>query len=529
MLLQFQFVNCRDIQRFHAITSPSEVLSSTSQPNPSNMISIPLYIPTEGPSNKPPSHYSVKPTRAYQTSNSKPSIAELSQLTSDFDYKVLNHVSSVTDTSRQSSQADESSHQEPEIIAQDLNSWASNISNEWPSSIHNFGLSSGIQGRSHSSLVAFAKSTVSPSTRPSNSKSYSPTISSTCIPTAKQSSKPHSYQPSSVKTHSPTPHPSVESTSRPSQPYILASIPYVEVILNAVPWIGSMEGGIIGLLLPGVIMLLHILYLRRGYFNVVRIVDEMIQYYVTKSGVILLYSVVIILCLCVNQIAYVQTHLSYSNDISYYLQVNLPEFDAISTIQSANTLTSFNVLVSSPDSLLSVQSRLAADPRSNAHKYLFPEVFAWSTSEGSVRRGQASSEYINRRLSSNGNSFVIIYHAKKYANLITAEYLSQICQIELAIRENMPCLDKYNYQSIIPTLTAYPDCRTTGINVNNINNVDSAEYSVYFQDNFNLNEKTSALLMSYTQYHTSLCGRTYTPDQLHALINSYTDGKLSHI
>ena len=128
---------------------------------------------------------------------------------------------------------------------------------------------------------------------------------------------------------------------------------------------------ILAVFIPAFVIIFICLFLERHSKESISL--KLSKFYVERSGCILSLTIPIAILLILNQTRFIITNLSFGGDINYYLSVNLAEYDAIGTINTAISQTSLG-------NYLKLQSY--------SHE--------------------------SRRLVSQSSTFIIAYHTKNY-------------------------------------------------------------------------------------------------------------------
>ena len=187
--------------------------------------------------------------------------------------------------------------------------------------------------------------------------------------------------------------------------------------------------------------------------------NDIFNYLVKYSGVYALINFLLVLVLCLHQVAYCyQSNFSVGYNVDYYLRVNSVEFNSYEAVSYAQT-----------------NSQLGAIKYSNNHR---------------------------RHLASSG-TITIIYHTQNYDNLISSsndyQLLLDVCNTENAIR-NLPCIQVGNsYYSILQQLFTDPSiCTLESLKPSSdLTAVYSNPDNSYFLQSNIGSSSNSAIILSY--------------------------------
>ena len=168
---------------------------------------------------------------------------------------------------------------------------------------------------------------------------------------------------------------------------------------------------------------------------------------------LLILNFFVVMVLLINQILLIQMeNIEIGLDISYYLRVNVGEYDNTVAINLASDQNCFNKIKNSD----------------------------------------------SRRLSSS-NSMVIIYHTTSWDDLLQSSELQKICQNEKNVLLNMKCIDSTYRYSIIQNIFVDADCSST-IQVSSDQFREfilMPENQIFFQNNLDRNNPKSSIILSY--------------------------------
>jgi hypothetical protein len=179
--------------------------------------------------------------------------------------------------------------------------------------------------------------------------------------------------------------------------------------------------------------------------------------------------------ICASQATYIINKIHYENQPSYYMQVDLPEFNAVRKIEATQAKNSY----------LSISST-----------------------------------------SSIGNSpdpLYLVYRSNSWSNVLTAENLHAICISERDILKNIGCIDKSAYRSFIPQVFNTTDCRYWTSYEDSIVFLGQAENSDYIADDADPLRPFSNILQSY--FGVGTCKSEQ--ENFASLLNKYADGDIT--
>ena len=175
-----------------------------------------------------------------------------------------------------------------------------------------------------------------------------------------------------------------------------------------------------------------------------------------------------------------------TTDVSYYLKVNLPAYDSVDAINSAQSQNSFNNMVNTVPS-----------------RRVLHEINASMT--------------INRRLDNTGPTLSLVYHTNNWDNLLTDSNLISVCKSEQQIIANMKCLDTSGYKSAIPLVFNPQTCQYLTSYSQSLYVFGLSDNAPYVQDNIDSSNPQSGILLSY--FHLGSCGSSYTYQQFYDSTN----------
>lgn len=177
-----------------------------------------------------------------------------------------------------------------------------------------------------------------------------------------------------------------------------------------------------------------------------------------------------------SQLTYIYNKVHYENDPSYYLQVNLPAYDAVRTIDIAENKASFYSL------------------------------------------GQL--QVSNRRKLLESEALYIVYHTNHWDNILNKTELENICLSEKSILENVNCIDSTNYKSAISEIFDISTCQYWTSYTKAVSYMGQAENADYVAENMNTNFEESAILQSY--FGVGSCDQDFTSEEFTQELNDYT-------
>eukprot|EP01038_Epipyxis_sp_PR26KG_P005369 gene5369-7445_t len=222
------------------------------------------------------------------------------------------------------------------------------------------------------------------------------------------------------------------------------------------------------------------------------------------SLLILIMNVLLAILLIVNQGIYIVNNLSLGTDVDYYLKVDLPEYDAVSAINNAQSLTSFNTMISTTRRLLNEIYHI------NIHEKI-------DDINGIYLLGKAEA-------SNDGAVLSFVYHTSNWDNILTDQDLINICKIENAIvSATASCMDTSNAKSIITTIFDMSTCQYDSSYEDSLSTFGLSENSAFVSQDtaVGTSNPTSPIVISYFQMGT--CSSQYTVTQFNDLINACAD------
>lgn len=195
------------------------------------------------------------------------------------------------------------------------------------------------------------------------------------------------------------------------------------------------------------------------------------------ASVIFTVNLILWITVTIMQSVYVYDTMELGEEVTYYLTVDLPVFDANNAINSATTTYSFNVVVSQATSSVST---------SPEHRHLIPH--------GSLLSHE------KKRLKSTYDTISLVYHFDDYDNLVTEDALVAACMTERNILNNVGCLFSSSYESIIAASLNYQTCEYLTSFNDVAPNFALSDNEYFVQDNpGSVNAPDSAILISYFQ------------------------------
>ena len=197
-----------------------------------------------------------------------------------------------------------------------------------------------------------------------------------------------------------------------------------------------------------------------------------------SSGLISILNIIVTLFVTINMALYTVDHTKlFTTDVSYYLKVNLPAYDSINAISSAQSQNSFNTMVTT------VPTRRVLHERKE-------------------------NITINRRLDNTGPALSLVYHTNNWENVLTESNLISVCKSEQQIIANMKCLDTDGYKSAIPLVFNPQTCQYLTSYSQSLYVFGLSENAPYVQDNVDSSNPQSGILLSY--FHLGSCGSSYS-------------------
>ena len=187
--------------------------------------------------------------------------------------------------------------------------------------------------------------------------------------------------------------------------------------------------------------------------------------------------------------SYLYTHMTYQKSLEYYLRVNLPQYEYIQALSSAATQYSFNTA-------MAVKEEVAL-----ARRRLQMEAAVQST---------LSLVYQDRDLVS---------------NVIDPTILQLICESERDILSNVTCIDDRRKDTFLTQIFDTSTCVMQASLDEVKEYLANTDNTRFVQDNVNVHNVTSAILISYFDIGT--CGETYTPKEFSNAIDAYTSNLLT--
>lgn len=190
-----------------------------------------------------------------------------------------------------------------------------------------------------------------------------------------------------------------------------------------------------------------------------------------------------------NQALFAFSTLLVGSDISYYLKVDLSSYDAWGKLYVTHrrALITYPIFFDFPDL-----------------SQMFPDALNVASSTTSFNSYLSSIQYAtmpsHRFLqTSSGNTFSIIYHLSDWGNLLNEDTMTRICETEMSIKANCPCLNLLSFSSVIPTTFDPITCQSTGDLQSTYTTFNSVEISEYFDDSFRISNIRSAVVISYAK------------------------------
>lgn len=205
------------------------------------------------------------------------------------------------------------------------------------------------------------------------------------------------------------------------------------------------------------------------------------------SGSITILNIMVTLFVTVNMAVYTaESTQLITTDVSYYLKVNLPAYDSINAISSAQSQNSFNTMVTT------VPFRRVLHERNE-------------------------NITINRRLDNTGPALSLVYHTNNWGNVLTESNLVSVCKSEQKIIANMKCLDTSGYKSAIPLVFNPQTCQYLTSYSQSLYVFGLSENAPYVQDNVDSSNPQSGILLSY--FHLGSCGSSYSYTKFYDQVN----------
>lgn len=159
------------------------------------------------------------------------------------------------------------------------------------------------------------------------------------------------------------------------------------------------------------------------------------------------------------QVSFLYAKVSLSRDLSYYVQVDLPDYERVGAINLAVYTTSFSLL---------------------------------SFGDGGRRQ---------RRLQTAGDidddTFSLVYHLQSYQNFLTSDLLIDACATERNIIGNLTCIDPSKYKSMIPAVFDTSSCDFYTSFSDALPAFGLAENNIYVEQNVEAVNPQSSVLLSY--------------------------------
>ena len=189
------------------------------------------------------------------------------------------------------------------------------------------------------------------------------------------------------------------------------------------------------------------------------------------STIILITNIFLASVLSCNQLLYGLKHLTFTSDVSYYLKVDIDEYDYYNTIKSSISNSSYNAVL---------------------HYF-----------------GMSYDSLTQRRLTSTGSQGTVIVYAKSsFRNIINENDLTDFCYLDNNLNYYLNCLEFNTRKSFLPLVMNMSSCTLLHpLNVSiNILSQNSTDLTLFFADNYENKNPSSSILINY--YPDSMC-----PDQ----------------
>lgn len=249
---------------------------------------------------------------------------------------------------------------------------------------------------------------------------------------------------------------------------------------------------------------------------------------------IVLFHIVLLVAIAINQLLYINHHSKISNDVLYYLRVNRPDFHNYNVIRNSQFYNSYSTAIlrklyvsknQVPTSTPSRRPTFRPSTRVPTVRSIIP-TFQPTTQAPSMRTRSPSlsivpltaSPSLSTETTSSNDVLSFVYHTNGWSDVLVEDTMYAICKADYKLKlELASCTDTAYTKSFIPFFYNSDCSIKNGYNFSTIKrNFGLEYYSAFMSDHTMYDNTASDVLISY--YKFGDCD-SYTGGDLETIIN----------